>query len=589
MSPFGVAVKLLTLFLLLPPGVTLAQTLSFLPFQDLGNPALTRDQFLQGGLPAVIATNLAQLPTLSVVLPGEDKESGLWVMGWYQRTGQDGRLFELQLAALEAESSTFIWQSEASGNYDDLFSLLNGLSAELVLAVQRERRAELLVTVQPPPTKDLYAFVIFGRGINALLGIGRAPDLAAASGFFRKAVLIDPEFSFARFFLARQVAASGAKEQAAELLKTTLEKSPELLPAYRWLGELYTELQLYELARQAFEALLLKAPDDLDGRTKLAALLLSQQDLAAALSEFLEVSRRDPKNIAVYQKIADIYFQQDQSHLAAEALRAVLRLSPSDPEARDALGAYLRETGNAKEAESLYRDAVKRDPNDLAGWKTLGDVRKEGGDLDGAEAAYNETLQRNPLNAEARASLGGLFVETGRYQEAKTLLEAAASLGARRAEVLGHLGLARLYNDAVGAATALRDAHLLAPSDAVILYNLGLALFANKDCAEARTSFAQAALLKSDFAAAHYQLGLTSLSCADERGVQETFDFAKMAFERAIRLDPSIAEAHYNLAVLLEKNGNLNTAVREYEEYLLATPSAKDAETVRNKINELKP
>lgn len=42
-------------------------------------------------------------------------------------------------------------------------------------------------------------------------------------------------------------------------------------------------------------------------------------------------------------------------------------------------------------------------------------------------------------------------------------------------------------------------------------------------------------------------------------------DAARKVFEEAVRLQPHYAEAHYNLAILMEQSGHTENALREYE------------------------
>lgn len=64
----------------------------------------------------------------------------------------------------------------------------------------------------------------------------------------------------------------------------------------------------------------------------------------------------------------------------------------------------------------------------------------------------------------------------------------------------------------------------------------------------------------------------------------EDFLLAISEFKKALRLAPWLANAYFNLAVVQEKAGQFNEAMQNYKLYLLAAPSASDAQDVKTRI-----
>ena len=60
-------------------------------------------------------------------------------------------------------------------------------------------------------------------------------------------------------------------------------------------------------------------------------------------------------------------------------------------------------------------------------------------------------------------------------------------------------------------------------------------------------------------------------------------------YEEAIRLQPNFPNAHYNLALTLEAQGQFARARRELEAYLQLAPNAPDAEQVRKHLKGMSP
>lgn len=65
---------------------------------------------------------------------------------------------------------------------------------------------------------------------------------------------------------------------------------------------------------------------------------------------------------------------------------------------------------------------------------------------------------------------------------------------------------------------------------------------------------------------------------------QQDYQRAIAEFEKATRLAPWLPNAYYNLGVVQEKAGKLGDAIRSFHLYVLAAPSAADAQEVRTRI-----
>jgi Tfp pilus assembly protein PilF len=63
---------------------------------------------------------------------------------------------------------------------------------------------------------------------------------------------------------------------------------------------------------------------------------------------------------------------------------------------------------------------------------------------------------------------------------------------------------------------------------------------------------------------------------------------ALVQFQRAIKLDPSLAEAHYQLGVAFLNTGNVAEAIKSLERYLALAPSGPNAQMVKDMLPELK-
>ena len=62
---------------------------------------------------------------------------------------------------------------------------------------------------------------------------------------------------------------------------------------------------------------------------------------------------------------------------------------------------------------------------------------------------------------------------------------------------------------------------------------------------------------------------------------------AQAEFEKAIQADPTMAEAHYQLAMTLINQGKVGEAVKALEQYLSLNPTGPNAQTAKDMLPEL--
>jgi tetratricopeptide (TPR) repeat protein len=97
------------------------------------------------------------------------------------------------------------------------------------------------------------------------------------------------------------------------------------------------------------------------------------------------------------------------------------------------------------------------------------------------------------------------------------------------------------------------------PNDAKLLYVMGLVLQAINDQRAAAAAFEKAIEIRSDFAAAHHNLGI-ALSGSD-------LDRAIESLRTATRLDPRMPEAHFALGSLLLRAGRRKEGIDAFRRF----------------------
>jgi tetratricopeptide (TPR) repeat protein len=158
---------------------------------------------------------------------------------------------------------------------------------------------------------------------------------------------------------------------------------------------------------------------------------------------------------------------------------------------------------------------------------------------------------------------------TGRYAElenrARSLLKLYPESGA-----IWKLFGPSLQMQGKDALPAMQRAAELLPNDAVVQYNLGIALKSAGQLDNAAASYHRAVALKPKFAEAHLNLGVILQDLAQ---LQD----AIASYRKALELKPDFVEAHFNLGNALKDSGQLDAALKSYHRTVELKPDFAEA------------
>ena len=228
----------------------------------------------------------------------------------------------------------------------------------------------------------------------------------------------------------------------------------------------------------------------------------------------------------------------------AETLyRQILTQRPDDQDALHLLGMVALQAGRHVEACELIERAVELGPTSADFHFHLGEARLHAGRFGPAEISYRRTIELQPDHAEAHNALGHLLFSRQRVGEALECFGRATGLRGDFAQAHCNLGTALMvlgrYADAVA---PLRKAVELDPAHGVAHVNLAMALQTMHRVDEAADVLERAAALMP--AAALNGLGLLRMEQGRPKDAVE-------CFRHSLELDPSNADAHSNLLLVL--------------------------------------
>jgi Flp pilus assembly protein TadD len=438
------------------------------------------------------------------------------------------------------------------GSTGDQKAVLDQLDANLFGVLQKmswSADAESIAMMKRRPTRDLYAFTLWGRGLNLYFGFGVPRDLKKAEKTLKKVTLIDPKFAEAHRYLGRVYLDQGERARASSKYSYALDLKPGYYAALFGQARLFrsegNRVRATELTEKALEA----RPYDVEAREMLGELLWEAADLDRAQVELLKVTAVQPRNLGARRTLALIYAAKGETAELATELERVQEIAPDDLEVKLDLGSAYQRIGDNGKAIWAYEEVVKRQPKNVQALKMLGDCYRRSKDPEKAISAYQRAKKLAPEDPRPYFLLGAAYQEAGDDQKAEAVFQDAQQFRRYVGEAWINLGsLAFRRGDLNKANWYLSRAVLKSPTRPKAHFNYALVLSAKKERDKALDELRIASDLDPQDAEIPYLTGVILLR-------QGRLDDAKQAFADALKRRPDHSDAKHNLALLedLEK------------------------------------
>jgi len=438
--------------------------------------------------------------------------------------------------------------SSQTGERTALLPLLDAALDDVLAQMQKKGwpapTAEALAALHRRPTKDLYAFTLFGRALDDFYGLAVPLNDQQAEKTLLRACLIDPKFAEARRLLGVVQLARGEAGRAAGQYAYALELKPGYYAAMAGLARLYRVENKKQPARDMAEKALAARPYDAEMRLLLGTLEYENGEYDKALGDLQKVVAARPRDLPARRTLAAIDAARGDIEELASELSRIADLAADDLDVRlDLAAAYMR-LGRNEKAVAVYDEVLKRQPKHLQALKFTGDLYRRMGDPDRATAVYEKMRKLVPDDPRSYFLLGAAYAEAGNEAKATAVLEAAQQFKAYAGEAWTDLGaLALRHGDVNRASAYLTKAVARSPMRPKTRFNYALLLEATKQPDKALAELRTAAELDPEDPECHYLAGVIHLRTGH-------FDEAKAEFAAALKINPNHADAKHNLALL---------------------------------------
>ncbi|HEY1435125.1 MAG TPA: tetratricopeptide repeat protein, partial [Thermoanaerobaculia bacterium] len=241
----------------------------------------------------------------------------------------------------QLNAPTSKWQQPFDAALTDVFQVQSDIASRVAQALGIALGAGDEKQLAERPTKSLPAYEAFLRGEQAANGLTKndPPSLRKALGFYGEAVALDPGFgqAWGRIAVADSLLYSNSTPlpEVAERARQAAEKAVALAPndpnSYRAIGS-YKRLVLFDYrgAREDYAKGRSVSPGNSEVIRSLGTVELGLGNSQAALAQFREAERLDPRSVSVHIWLGRTLMGLRRYPEARQAIDAGLALSPDN-------------------------------------------------------------------------------------------------------------------------------------------------------------------------------------------------------------------------------------------------------------------
>jgi tetratricopeptide (TPR) repeat protein len=294
-------------------------------------------------------------------------------------------------------------------------------------------------------------------------------------------------------------------------------------------------------------------------RLQQALALHRAGDLGGAERTYREVLRLQREEPSALHLLGVVRGQRGDYPDAIALIRRAMRAAPTGVVMLNDLGMALAGAGRTADAVEAFSQAIATDPSFAPAYNNLGNAQLVLGHAGAAAEAFRRALALRPDYVDARGNLAAALNAQGLWQDGLEHAKATLALDEGFVEARNSAGLAlmRLGRNEE-AVEEFRIAVERRPDYLEALSNLGNALRTLLRDEEAIGVYSRALELRPRHVPA--LIGRAGAYASLHRTAA-----AMEGFDAALAVEPGSAEAHFELSLLLLRNGQLSEGWSEYE------------------------
>lgn len=368
------------------------------------------------------------------------------------------------------------WTQQFSGVPNDLLTLEDQISSQLVAAMDLNPTNEEMALSGAHPTDNVAAYDLYLRGRSALRGRQDVKNDQTAADLFAQAVQKDPKFALAysgladaslaiyaskkdafwsaralsaaqqaqqlndnapevHFSLAKVYSSTGKSAEAIAELQRALKLEPNSDDGYRTLADVYMSTNRPAEALAAYQKAIDLNPYFWMNYNAIGIAYSNLGDPDKALAAFRKITELEPDNSAAFNNAGLILLRQGKYEESIPEFQKAISLTPNNDDAYSNLGYAYFQLKRYDDAVTNFAKAVELNPADNVNTGNLADAYRWSGQKEKANKMYDQAiglaykdLEVNPKSAAAMSSLALYYAKKGQSQQALNFIGRARSL-----------------------------------------------------------------------------------------------------------------------------------------------------------------
>lgn len=247
-------------------------------------------------------------------------------------------------------------------------------------------------------------------------------EYEAALGHYKAVLDKQPNLARAWGALANAYQASGKSKELTAYLNGFIQSHPDSLQAYSLLASAYAEQKQWDDAEKTLRQALEKAPDEMELKLRLAALV-ERRDPEAAEALLKQFVQDKPQDLKLKSRLAAYY----NAHKRDTDAEAVLKeIAMADIAGADGQGARLQlaqsalRRGDVTATASYLEEVLKANPDNAEALMLRAGMRMDEKNLDGAMADLQRILVIRPNADRAMLLLAQAYLQKDDTAAAET-------------------------------------------------------------------------------------------------------------------------------------------------------------------------
>src|SRR5687768_1095213 len=399
-----------------------------------------------------------------------------------------------------------------------------------------------------------------------------------------KAVEVGPNDRNARFVLASFYLVNKQLDKAENEFKALAALDPNKPESQAILADFYSTINRVDDAIKIYQDVLAKSPDYLQGRYRLAEILLMRGDPQGATAQIDEALKKDKHDRQALLLRARLQMQKQQPEAlkaAIEDLKDVLRQEPNSRAGLYFMAQANFNLGLADQARAFAGDLERNYPDYLPAKLMQVQIALAGGDAKMVNSLSSDLPNRLSKTAPDRENSPQLLAELAEktylargtaqlqaknFGAARQDFEAARQIAPSDPSVYNNLAFVSLAENKPADALAAFENALRVDATNYVALNGIIAQYARtRELDKAHSRVDQAMSTYPNVSWLHYLKGQVY-------GYQGNGQAAEAAFRKALEIDPNYLPAYSSLAALFINAKQEDRAIAEYKKILAIRP-----------------